>query len=152
VAGLAHDAGRAVTSYARVELVSLLASDLPRARAFVASRLGPLASPDEPSERLRDTVLAFLAAGGSSTRVAKELYVHQNTVTYRVKKAEELLGHKVTESPVELTCALTLAAASGPPCSAGEDWGDGDGRHGLTGLTGGRGAAIRPASARRRRA
>jgi DNA-binding PucR family transcriptional regulator len=79
----------------------------------VARQLGPLASSDEPAERLRETVLAFLASGGSATRVAKELYIHQNTVGYRVKRAEELLGRRVTESPIELTCALTLAAALG---------------------------------------
>jgi PucR C-terminal helix-turn-helix domain/GGDEF-like domain len=122
VAALAADA-RAVTSYRRVELVTLMASDLPRARRFVASRLGPLASPAEPAARLRETVLAFLVAGGSSTRVAKELFVHQNTVAYRVKRAEELLGRRVTEDPVELTCALTLAAALGRAVLAGEDGG-----------------------------
>jgi DNA-binding PucR family transcriptional regulator len=56
--------------------------------------------------------------------VAKELYVHQNTVAYRVKRAEELLGRRVTENSVELTCALTLAAVLGPAVLAGED-GDG---------------------------
>jgi hypothetical protein len=119
IARLAPAAGRPVTGYSRVELVSLLASDLPRARAFVLRQLGPLASPDEPAERLRETVLAFLAAGGSATRVAKQLYVHQNTVGYRVKRAEELLGRRVTESPIELTCALTLAAALGPAVLSG---------------------------------
>ena len=123
LAALARGRVPAVATYRRVELVSLLASDLPRARAFVAARLGPLASPDEAAERLRDTVLAFLAAGGSSTRVAKELYVHQNTVTYRVKRAEELLGRRVTEDPIELLCALTLAAVLGPAVLAGEDGG-----------------------------
>jgi PucR C-terminal helix-turn-helix domain/GGDEF-like domain len=114
ISTLAGDAAPAVTGYRRVELVSLLASDLPRARAFVAAQLGPLAEPVEPVERLRETVLAFLAAGGSGTRVAKELFVHQNTVAYRVKRAEELLGRRVTDNPVELTCALTLAVALGP--------------------------------------
>jgi DNA-binding PucR family transcriptional regulator len=112
VAALASGEGT-VTTYGRVELVSLLASDLPRARAFVASQLGPLAAPGEPTARLRETVLAFLTAAGSSTRVAKELFVHQNTVTYRIKKAEELLGRRVTDDPVELSCALSLAAALG---------------------------------------
>ena len=117
-------AGRAATtSYAKVELVSLLADDLPRARAFVAGQLGPLASTAEPAERLRGTVLAFLASGGSAARVARELYVHQNTVAYRVKRAQEMLGRKVTESPIELTCALTLAAVLGPAVLAGEDSG-----------------------------
>ena len=113
IASLAPATAGPVTGYPGVELVSLLAADLPRARAFVARQLGPLASPDEPAARLRETVLAFLAAGGSATRVAKELYVHHNTVSYRVKRAEELLGRRVTESPIELTCALTLAAALG---------------------------------------
>jgi hypothetical protein len=113
IARLAPATAGPVTGYPRVELLSLLATDLPRARAFVARQLGPLASSGEPAERLRETVLAFLASGGSATRVAKELYVHQNTVTYRVKRAEELLGRRVTESPIELICALTLAAALG---------------------------------------
>jgi len=53
--------------------------------------------------------------------VAKELYVHQNTVAYRVKKAEEMLGRRVTEQPAELTCALTLAATLGPAVLVTED-------------------------------
>jgi DNA-binding PucR family transcriptional regulator len=113
VVSLARGATGPVTGYAQVELVSLLACDLPRARAFVASRLGPLASTSESAQRLRETVRAFLAAGGSATRVARELYVHQNTVAYRVKRAEELLGRRVTEDTVELTCALALAATLG---------------------------------------
>jgi sugar diacid utilization regulator len=114
VMALAGAAGGSVTNYHGVELVSLLASDLPRARAFVSTRLGPLASTGEPAARLRDTVLTFLATKGSSAVVAKKLYVHQNTVSHRIKRAEELLGRSLTEDPVELICALTLAAALGP--------------------------------------
>jgi hypothetical protein len=43
-------------------------------------------------------------AGGAAAAV---------TVAYRVKRAEDLLGHGVTGEPVELTCALTLAAVLG---------------------------------------
>jgi hypothetical protein len=114
IRSLAPGSVPAVTGYARVELVSLLASDLPRARDFVSSQLGPLASTADSNERLRETVLAFLVSGGSATQVAKDLVVHKNTVGYRVRKAEEMLGHKVDQSPVELTCALTLVAALGP--------------------------------------
>jgi DNA-binding PucR family transcriptional regulator len=113
VVALARGATGPVTGYAQVEIVSLLAADLPRARAFVAGRLGPLAATGEPARRLRETLRAFLAAGGSATRVARELHVHQNTVAYRVKRAEELLGRRVTEDPVELICALELAATLG---------------------------------------
>ncbi len=114
VASLAGRVDGAVVDYGQVELVSLLACDLPRAREFVSSRLGPLAAPGEPTERLRETLRVFLAMGGRSARAAKELYVHQNTVAYRIKRAEELLGHRVTEDPVELICALALADTLGP--------------------------------------
>jgi len=112
IASLAGSGG--VTGYAEIELVSLLATDLPRARAFVARQLGPLASAAEPAQRLRETVLAFLRSGGSATRAARELYVHQNTVAYRVKRAEEMLGRSVTDSPIELICALMLADVLAP--------------------------------------
>ncbi len=114
VASLAGSVDGAVVDYAQVELVSLLACDLPRAREFVSSRLGPLAAPGEPTQRLRETLRVFLAMGGRSARAAKELYVHQNTVAYRIKRAEELLGRRVNEDPVELICALTLADTLGP--------------------------------------
>jgi DNA-binding PucR family transcriptional regulator len=114
VASLARDLGRQVVGYAQVELVSLLASDLPRAREFVATRLGPLAAASEAAQRLRETLSAFLTAGGRSVRAAKELYVHQNTVVYRVKRAEELLGRRVNDEPLELMCALILAEVLGP--------------------------------------
>jgi DNA-binding PucR family transcriptional regulator len=79
----------------------------------VATQLGALGAAGEPAQRLRETLRAFLAAGGRSGRAAKELYVHQNTVTYRVKRAEELLGRRVGDEPFELMCALILADTLG---------------------------------------
>jgi hypothetical protein len=113
IGALIGDSESSVTSYARVELVSLLASDLPRARAFVASQLGTLGVTGGTAERLRETVLAFLVSGGSPTRVAEELFVHKNTVAERIKRAEEMLGRGVNESPLELQAALTLAGSLG---------------------------------------
>ena len=91
----------------------LLAADLSRARDR-SSRAGSARwLRRRVLARLRETVLAFLIAGGSATRVAKQLFVHQNTVAYRVKRAEELLGRRVMDEPVELTCALVLVAVLG---------------------------------------
>jgi DNA-binding PucR family transcriptional regulator len=121
IGALIGDSRSAVTSYARVELTSLLASDLPRARGFVASQLGPLAVAGGTAERLRETVLACLVSGGSPTRVAEELFVHKNTVSERIKRAEGMLGRRVTESPLELEAALTLAASLGDSVCADAD-------------------------------
>ena len=115
-------AARAVTSYAKVELVSLLAGDLVRARSFVVRELGPLASTGRAGATpARDgagvhelAVAARPGPPGSSTCT-------RTPVAYRVKRAEEMLGRKVTERPIELTCALTLARTLGPAVLAGED-------------------------------
>ena len=46
--------------------------------------------------------------------MAEKLFVHKNTVAERIKKAEELLGREISESPIELGAALTLAITIGP--------------------------------------
>jgi hypothetical protein len=52
----------------------------------------------------------------------EELFVHKNTVAERIKRAEEMLGGGVNESPLELEAALTLAVTLGDA-----DLGDADG-------------------------
>jgi DNA-binding PucR family transcriptional regulator len=101
------------TSYRAVEVVSLLATDLPRARRFVINELGPLAEQSDANARMRSTLLGFLAHGGSHVRAAQALHMHQNTVYNRVRRAEELLGGPVTERRVELQTALMLAETLG---------------------------------------
>jgi len=71
--------------------------------------LGPLAARDDSTIRLASTLGVFLEEGASFVRAARRLGVHTNTVTYRVRRAEDLLGHKVTERQLELRVALRLA-------------------------------------------
>ncbi|MGE4425440.1 MAG: PucR family transcriptional regulator [Solirubrobacteraceae bacterium] len=113
IAKLAGSAAPPVTAYRRVELVSLLAADVPRARAFAADRLGALATANVATRRLRETVLLLLTMGGSAGRTAERLFVHPNTVAYRVKRAEQLLGRSITDEPTELACALILVEVLG---------------------------------------
>jgi hypothetical protein len=101
------------TSYRTVEVVSLLATDLDRARRFVRNELGPLADQSETAARMRSTLLGFLSHGGSHVRAAQALHMHQNTVYNRVRRAEELLGGPVTDRRVELQTALMLAETLG---------------------------------------
>jgi DNA-binding PucR family transcriptional regulator len=37
------------------------------------------------------------------------LGIHENTVTYRIRQAEEILGHSIEESTLDLRVALALA-------------------------------------------
>jgi DNA-binding PucR family transcriptional regulator len=102
-----------LTSYRDVAVASLLGADLTRARRFVATALGPLAAPGEPMARLRETLAAFLEGGSSHVAAARRLHVHQNTVAYRVRRAEELLEVPIADHRLELELALALAATLG---------------------------------------
>ncbi|MFC7487055.1 PucR family transcriptional regulator [Knoellia sp. CPCC 206453] len=102
-----------LTDYPDVELAVLLSRDAALARWFVRRELGPLAI-DEPSTAdLRKTLAAYLGEGRSLVRAAARLHVARNTVAYRVRKAEELLGRDLRERRLELECALRLARTMG---------------------------------------
>ena len=50
-----------------------------------------------------------IAPPGGRRRAAARLGVHKNTVAYRIRRAEELLGYGVRERQLELQTALRLA-------------------------------------------
>jgi len=115
VAKLAGRRPGSVTRFRRVALASLTTADPDQAREFVAAELGPLAKTDELSLRLAATVKAFLDEESSHARAAKRLGIHENTVRYRIRQAEELLGHGVEERTLDLRVALLLAVSGGRP-------------------------------------
>src|SRR5581483_5245568 len=101
-------AGRCV-SYEQAALDVLLTQDVDEARRFALRRLGPLAQPGEQPRRVARTLAVFLEEGSSFARTARRLGVHENTVAYRIRRAEELLGHRVADRQLELQVALRLA-------------------------------------------
>lgn len=103
----------ALTAYADVELLSLLSQDAVAARTLVVRELADLSGDDRTSGHLRATALAYLLAGGNAAAAARELGVHKNTVHYRLRRVEELLGHPLEPGDTKLQLALQLAAAFG---------------------------------------
>lgn len=103
----------AVTHYLDVEVVSCLSSDQEAMRALVVRELAGLAGGGAALTRLRETALAYLAVGGSARTAADALGVHKNTVLYRLKQAENLLGHGIDERRLELELALKVADVYG---------------------------------------
>ena len=59
--------------------------------------------------RLTATLRTFLDERSSRSRTAKRLGIHENTVSYRIKQAEDVLGRSVDERSLELRVALELA-------------------------------------------
>jgi DNA-binding PucR family transcriptional regulator len=98
-----------ITRYSSAALTAVLTADPGEAVRFAEIQLGALADPDDAMTRLRATVRVYLEENLSPARTARRLGIHQNTVVYRVKRAEEILGREVSSSPLELGVALRLA-------------------------------------------
>ncbi|HEX5608664.1 MAG TPA: helix-turn-helix domain-containing protein [Solirubrobacterales bacterium] len=113
VAQLRGDSAARVT-FPDVSLEALMIDDPEAARRFAKRELGPLTAEDDATRRLASTLAIFLDEGASFTRAARRLGVHTNTVTYRVHRAEELLGHSASERQIELRVALRLAGLARP--------------------------------------
>ncbi|MFI6572294.1 helix-turn-helix domain-containing protein [Nocardia fluminea] len=104
-----------LTVHADVALTALFADRVPEMQVWAERVLGALLGTDETAARLRETVRAFLDARGSYTDAAARLHVHKNTVHYRVRKAEELLGHPLGERRLDIEVALLTCAQLGIP-------------------------------------
>ncbi|MGN6724011.1 MAG: PucR family transcriptional regulator [Marmoricola sp.] len=94
-----------VMRYDEVELVALLGCD-ENVDRFVQRVLGGLAAPDDTTARVRETVSAFLRNGSNVEAAASDLFVHRNTVRYRLRNAEAILGHPIAHSADNLLLAI----------------------------------------------
>lgn len=77
--------------------------------------LAPLARKRDRGEALRQTLRAYLDAGGSASSAAIALGVNRNTVAARVRAAEEVIGRRLPGCAAELDVALRLAELRDPP-------------------------------------
>ena len=109
VAELAARPPGTVTLYSRVALAAIATADLEQARVFVNRELRGLDAKDDLSTRLAATLRTYLEEHSSRSRTAKRLGIHENTVSYRIKQAEEILGRGVDQRTLELRVALVLA-------------------------------------------
>jgi DNA-binding PucR family transcriptional regulator len=103
--------GGPLTRYRDVAVAALCTADGDHAAAFVSGVLGSLAANDEVTYRLAMTLAVYLRQNRSRTRAAARLAVHPNTVSYRVRQAEELLGRSASADSLDLQVALTLLPA-----------------------------------------
>ncbi len=86
----------------------------PAVTAFAADALGELPARDRRGV-LRQTLLAYLAAGGSHVDAATQLGIHRNTLAYRLKQIAVLTGRDPTDPAQHLTLHLALLANELPP-------------------------------------
>ena len=86
----------------------LQGADVEQARGFVARELGQLAASDDHSRRLSATLRVYLEKNMSPLRASHRLGVHENTITNRIRAAQELLPHPIEQRSPELLVALRL--------------------------------------------
>lgn len=76
---------------------------------FTTSILNELAYPkDESSFELQKTLKKYLDNQSQITKTAEDLFIHRNTVKYRIERCEEILGKKLTDPIVSLNVRLAL--------------------------------------------
>ena len=91
-----------------------MANSVELLQAWVIQTLGSLAADDDHHARLRNTLRVFLQENGSYKATAERLILHKNSVQYRVRKAEEALGHDLDENRLHLELALLASQWLGP--------------------------------------
>ena len=91
----------------------LLASvPTPVLRSFTEQLLGPLAEYDaRHNAELLPTLRSFLACDGSWSACAALMYVHVNTVRYRIGRIEALTGRDLSALPDRVDFFLALRGA-----------------------------------------
>ena len=78
-------------------------------RSFASTLLAPLLAQDARSHgRLMETLAAFVAANGNVLHAARELYIHRNTLKYRLRQIEKALGGSLDDSDLRLKLQLAL--------------------------------------------
>lgn len=106
--------GGQVVDFHNVRLVALLTTESADALSFMHDELGKLGGSGQTLRVLRETLRTYLKCNCRPQDAARTLFVAKNTVIYRVKRAEELLGHGIRTRQLELGIALRLAAVIGP--------------------------------------
>ncbi|MFG3097704.1 PucR family transcriptional regulator [Streptomyces sp. NPDC048202] len=95
-----------VLAFDDIAVAALLTDDAEDLERWITRVLGALVTDAPGIGQLRDTVMAYLSSGGSYTQAAARLHLHKNTVHYRIRKAEELLGRPLAEGRLEVEVAL----------------------------------------------
>jgi DNA-binding PucR family transcriptional regulator len=108
IACLTRQREGSVTNFDTVSLAALASMDVGEAREFVKAELGQLLGDDDQSVRLSATLRVYLEENMSPSRASRRLGVHENTITNRIRVAQELLPHPIEQRTCELQVALRL--------------------------------------------
>ncbi len=75
---------------------------------FTQRALEPLLRDQRHGDTLIETLEAFFACNGNSTRAAEKLHLHRNSLLYRLNQARDLLGQDLDDPETRLTLQLAI--------------------------------------------
>jgi sugar diacid utilization regulator len=75
---------------------------------FTRRALEPLLRDRRHGDTLIETLEAFFACNGNSTKAAEKLHLHRNSLLYRLNQARELLGQNLDDPETRLTLQLAI--------------------------------------------
>jgi len=95
-----------VVRYRDVATISFMVDHPAEASVWVAEILGDLAGPGAERERLRHTLHIFFEEGEDAVATGHRLFIHRNTVKYRLDHARRILPHGFAHRRLEVALAL----------------------------------------------
>lgn len=92
------------------ELLQLIPES--KLKPFITYTLGPLAYPKKTKDKeLKYTLKVYMDNQCDITKTADEIFIHRNTVKYRIKKCEEIIGYPVEDPVRSLDIRIALYAS-----------------------------------------
>lgn len=83
--------------------------DIPAVHTFSEQVIGPIAEYDKKHRsNLVNTIAAYFAHHGNISQTAESLFIHRNTLLYRLERISELTGHDMNQSDMRLSLHLAL--------------------------------------------
>lgn len=102
--------GPGAADYSEVAPLTFMLHSPEHTRRWLGATLGPLAGGGEDAERLRFTLRHYLATGENASVTAERIYIHRNTVNYRIAQAAGMLPDGLDGHRTDIALALDLLA------------------------------------------
>jgi len=87
----------------------IMLEDIPDVRLFMQQTVGPLVTYDEQHRSsLMETLDAYFNYHGNISKTAESLFIHRNTLLYRLDRIQELTEHDLSQANMRLALQLAL--------------------------------------------
>jgi hypothetical protein len=99
---LCHKKRNEIMSFMNLDILGILiTSDRELLKRYYLKKLGSLENYDKENQsNYLETLESYIHHNGNTAHVGEELFIHRNTVNYRLKKIEELMDIKLSDMKV----------------------------------------------------